>query len=197
MADSDNEHRGRRIMGGYKHDGSKGPKYTKWKERFLDDAEGQGDADWSMAACLQGTDGPQGGLGAAAAKARGKRRRMAFSELMNSLDDDSCRDLKTMIRANANGNGRAAFIILERECGETTSALEEGVKVAEWHQLSVEKDVGAVGGDGVSTSGSTSCMHALVLKRVRRLRRHGLRADDPCASTAPLLAEELPAQPKY
>ena len=87
-------------------------------------------------------DGPQGGIGAAAAKARAKRRRCAFSELMNSLDDDSCRDLKTMIRANANGDGRGAFIILERECGETTSTLDDGVKVAEWHQLSVEKDVG-------------------------------------------------------
>ena len=76
-------------------------------------------------------DGPQGGLGAAAARARAKRRREAFSELMNSLDDDSCRDLKTMIRANANGNGRGAFIILERECGETTSTLDDGAKVAE------------------------------------------------------------------
>ena len=56
MADSDTE-RGKRVMGGYKHDGSKGPKYTRWKERFLDDAEGRGDADWSMADCLQGTDG--------------------------------------------------------------------------------------------------------------------------------------------
>ena len=109
MADSDTE-RGKRVMGGYKHDGSKGQKYTRWKERFLDDAQGRGDTDWSMAECLQGTDGPQGGIGAAAARARAKRRREAFSELMNSLDDDSCRDLKTMIRANANGNGRGAFI---------------------------------------------------------------------------------------
>ena len=51
MADSDIE-RGKRIMGGYKHDGSKGPKYTRWKERFLDDAQGAGDADYSMAQCL-------------------------------------------------------------------------------------------------------------------------------------------------
>ena len=72
MADSDIE-RGKRIMGGYKHNGSKGPKYTRWKERFLD-AQGAGDADYSMAQCLLGTDGPQGGLGAAAAKARAKRR---------------------------------------------------------------------------------------------------------------------------
>ena len=40
MADSDTE-RGKRVMGGYKHDGSKGQKYTRWKERFLDDAQGR------------------------------------------------------------------------------------------------------------------------------------------------------------
>ena len=51
LTDSDIE-RGKRIMGGYKHDGSKGPKYTRWKERFLDDAQGAGDADYSMAQCL-------------------------------------------------------------------------------------------------------------------------------------------------
>jgi hypothetical protein len=141
MGDSDFD-RAKRVMGGYKHDGSKGPKYTRWKERFLDDAQGRGDDDWSMADTLMGTDGPQGGIGAAAAKARVKRRRQAFSELMNSLDDDSCRDLKTEIRANANGNGKGAWAILERECGETASTLDDGTKVAEWWQLSMEKDTG-------------------------------------------------------
>ena len=141
MGDTDFD-RFKRVMGGYKHDGSKGPKYTRWKERFLDDAQGKGDDDWSMADTLMGTDGPQGGIGAAAARARAKRRRQAFSELMNSLDDDSCRDLKTEIRANANGNGRGAWVILERECGETASTLDDGTKVAEWWQLSMEKDTG-------------------------------------------------------
>ena len=68
-------------MGGYKHDGSKGPKYTRWKERFLDDAQGAGDADYSMAQCLLGTDGPQGGLGAAAATVRPALNAVALRSL--------------------------------------------------------------------------------------------------------------------
>ena len=42
-------------MGGYKHDGSKGPKYTRWKERFLDGTQGRGDDD-CMDACMEMDD---------------------------------------------------------------------------------------------------------------------------------------------
>ena len=48
MAD-DRDKSARYVLGGKRHDGSKGKKYTKWRENFLDAAEGEGDADWSMA----------------------------------------------------------------------------------------------------------------------------------------------------
>ena len=62
MAD-DRDKSARYVLGGKRHDGSKGKKYTKWRENFLDAAEGEGDADWSMAQQFLGQDGPQGGLG--------------------------------------------------------------------------------------------------------------------------------------
>ena len=100
MAD-DRDKSARYVLGGKRHDGSKGKKYTKWRENFLDAAEGEGDADWSMAQQFLGQDGPQGGLGAAAVRARNKRRREGYAKLMDALDDDSCRDLKKDIRTNA------------------------------------------------------------------------------------------------
>ena len=69
-------------------------------------------------------------------------RREAYSALMEALDKDSCRDLKTDLRTNANGNGKAAWLILERECAETVSSLDDGNKIREWWQLTMEKDVG-------------------------------------------------------
>ena len=39
-------------------------------------------------------------------------------------------------------NGREAWRILERECGEPTSALHINKKVLEWHGLTMAKDVG-------------------------------------------------------
>ena len=60
---------------------------------------------------------------------------------MDALDDDSCRDLKKDIRTNARGNGRAAFLILERECSENNSDLDQGAKITEWWRLTVEKDI--------------------------------------------------------
>ena len=61
---------------------------------------------------------------------------------MEALDKDSCRDLKTDMRTNANGNGKAAWLILERECAETVSSLDDGNKIREWWALTMEKDVG-------------------------------------------------------
>ena len=95
-----------------------------------------------MAQQFLGQDGPQGGLGAAAVRARNKRRREGYAKLMDALDDDSCRDLKKDMRTNARGNGRAAFIILERECSENNSDLDQGAKITEWWGLTVEKDIG-------------------------------------------------------
>ena len=43
MAD-DRDKSARYVLGGKRHDGSKGKKYTKWRENFLDAAEGEGDA---------------------------------------------------------------------------------------------------------------------------------------------------------
>ena len=57
MAD-DRDKSARYVLGGKRHDGSKGKKYTKWRENFLDAAEGEGDADWSMAQQFLGQDGP-------------------------------------------------------------------------------------------------------------------------------------------
>jgi len=114
------------VLGGVRHDGKKGRKYTLWKEGFLDAAQGYGDDDYSMAQVFLGTDGPQAGLGAAPARRQAKRRREAYAALMKALDKDSCRDLMTDMRTNALGNGRAAWRILERECAETVSTLDDG-----------------------------------------------------------------------
>ena len=95
------------VLGGLRHDGKKGRKYTLWKEGFLDAAQGLGDDDYSMAQVFLGQDGPQAGLGAAPARKQAKRRREAYASLMKALDKDSCRDLMTDMRSNANGNGRA------------------------------------------------------------------------------------------
>ena len=53
------------VLGGARHDGSKGRKYALWKDGFLDAAQGRGDDDYSWAQVFLGTDGPQAGLGAA------------------------------------------------------------------------------------------------------------------------------------
>ena len=94
------------VLGDARHDGSKGRKYTLWKDGFLDAAQGRGDDDYSWAQVFLGTDGPQAGLGAAPARKQNKRRREAYSALMEALDKDSCRDLKTDLRTNANANGK-------------------------------------------------------------------------------------------
>ena len=44
------------------HDGSKGPRFTKWKRQWLDAAEGRGDEDASWAETALGTDPGPGGL---------------------------------------------------------------------------------------------------------------------------------------
>ena len=119
------------VLGGVRHDGTKGRKFTLWSEGFLDAATGLGDDDYSMEQVFRGTDGPQGGLGAAPARRQAKRRREAYAALMKALDKDSCRDLMVDIRTNARGNGRAAWVILTRECGETVSSLDDGIKIRE------------------------------------------------------------------
>ena len=58
MAD-DRDKSARYVLGGKRHDDSKGKKYTKWRENFLDAAEGEGDADYSMAQTFLGQDGPR------------------------------------------------------------------------------------------------------------------------------------------
>ena len=68
------------VLGGARHDGSKGRKYTLWKDGFLDAAQGRGDDDfdYSWAQVFLGTDGPQAGLGAAPARKQAKRRLLQF-----------------------------------------------------------------------------------------------------------------------
>jgi hypothetical protein len=63
------------VLGGARHDGSKGRKYALWKDGFLDAAQGRGDDDfdYSWAQVFLGTDGPQAGLGAAPARKQAKR----------------------------------------------------------------------------------------------------------------------------
>ena len=67
------------------------------------------------------------------------RRREVYASLIALTD---CEDLKAVLRNEAQRNGREAWRILERECGEPTSALHINKKVLEWHGLTMAKDVG-------------------------------------------------------
>ena len=75
---------------------------------MLDAAEGKGDEDASWAMCYLGTD-PQAGLTQAQTKRRALRRRETYSALLMVLTDE---DLKKMIRAEANRNGRTGPVVI-------------------------------------------------------------------------------------
>ena len=51
-------------------------------------------------------------------------------------------DMKRTLRAEANRNVRTALQILDREYMERANALTSQVKLAEWHAISIEKDIG-------------------------------------------------------
>ena len=55
MASDTNDYRLKYVLGGIRHDGTKGRKYTLWKEGFLDAAQGHGDDDYSWAQVFLGT----------------------------------------------------------------------------------------------------------------------------------------------
>jgi len=118
--------------------GEKGPLYTKWRKEVLDAFEGKGDEDASWAQTILGLD-PHAGLTPAQTKRRNQRRRESYSHLMLLIEDEQ---LKALLRAEAIRNGAQALVVLDRECGEATSALVVNKKVLEWHGLTVKKDVG-------------------------------------------------------
>ena len=83
MAD-DTEKDPKSVLGGIRHDGirhddKKGGMFTLWSEGSLDAATGLGDDDYSMEQVPRGTNGPQGGLGAAPARRRGRRAKTEAS----------------------------------------------------------------------------------------------------------------------
>ena len=106
---------------------------------WLDAAEGHGDEDASWAETALGTDPGPGGLTPAQTRRRTVRRREVYASLIALTD---CEDLKAVLRDEAQRNGREAWRILERECGEPTSALHMNKKILEWHGLTMAKDVG-------------------------------------------------------
>ena len=118
--------------------GGKGPHYDIWEKNLLDAFEGKGDEDASWADTLLGTD-PQAGLTPAQARRRQQRRRETYSYLLRLQEDES---LKNVLRAEGNKNGFQALKVLRRECKDPSNALTTSVKLAEWHGLSIKKDVG-------------------------------------------------------
>ena len=102
------------------YDGQQGERFELWKKEWLDAAEGKGDEDASWAQTALGTD-PQVGLTPAQVRRRVTRRREVYSSLLTHMTDVT---LKSVIRAEANRNGRSAMQILERELGVPTSGLE-------------------------------------------------------------------------
>ena len=130
-----------------KYHGQRGPLFENWKVAFLDACAGKGDNVASFAECFLGLD-PQAGLNNAGIALRKVRRRESYSMLMRHLSDPSLSDvIRTEAGPNAVNpadrlNGRTAWQVLERECGDPTSTLNINVLILEWHSLSIAKDVG-------------------------------------------------------
>ena len=99
--------------------GGRGPHYDRWERQMLDAFDGKGDEDSSWAETLQGLD-QQAGLSGAQSRRRGQRRRESYSYLLRLQEDEG---LKSILRAEANRNGREALLILRRECKDPATAL--------------------------------------------------------------------------
>ena len=133
----DYDERGPRLLT-REHDGQPGEPFELWAKGFLDAATGKGDQDASWAATALGTD-PQVGLTAAQVSRRTVRRRELYSAIVLCQSDESIKDV---LRTEANGNGRTAWIVLTRELGIPTSGLTVIDKIQAWHNLSILKDIG-------------------------------------------------------
>ena len=91
---------------------------------------------------------------AAVPNADGKATRLSYS--ICHMDDDS---LKAVIRAEAGplavnpqdrSNGRVAWLVIQRECDEPSSALHINTKILEYNGLTIQKDVGVTKATGRS-----------------------------------------------
>ena len=121
----DYDERGPRLLT-REHDGQPGEPFELWAKGFLDAATGKGDEDASWAATALGTD-QQVGLTAAQVRRRTVRRR--YSAIVLCQKDELIKDV---LRTEANGNGRQAWIVLTRELGTPTSGLTVIDKIQAW-----------------------------------------------------------------
>ena len=119
-------------------DGRKGPEYTAWRKELLDALAGKGDDDASLADTVMKKD-RRAGLSAAEAKRRKTRIRQAYAHIIAPLTDP---DLKSVLRDEAFQDGVAALEVLDRECGDSQSALRQNQRILEWHATTIPKDVG-------------------------------------------------------
>lgn len=120
-----------------KFTGEKGQVFTQWSKDFLDATEELGDEDASLAMQYLGL--APAPTSAAMVRRRDARNRKSYACLLRHIADES---LKAVIRAEAPRHGRNAWLIIERECAESTSSNTVNAKILEWHGLTIAKDVG-------------------------------------------------------